>query len=88
MSMEMGQAQCVRGCRRVEFAQVCTATPGQLHPSGDSPSICPSSSNCDDAVMHRSAGGEWHTCQGVTPSAWHAARLKQLDLLDALEAMT
>ena len=59
----------------VEFAQVCTATPGVLHPAGgDVVALCPPERGCTDAVMHRAEGTGWHTRRGSTVAAWYAQR--------------
>lgn len=67
----------------VEYAQVCTATPGVLHPAGGYLTLCPPEQPCTDAVMHRSDGTGWHTRRGTTVAEWYARRrptLQQLTL--------
>lgn len=70
----------------VDYAQVCTATPGELHPSAGYLTLCPPENDCTDAVMHRAQGTGWHTRAGTTVSGWygrHLADAVQLDLFEA-----
>lgn len=69
----------------VEYAQVCTATPGVLHPGGNLITLCPPERGCIDAVMHRAHGTGWHTAAGTTVSAWYAQRRSTFEQL-TLEA--
>ena len=69
----------------VEYAQVCTATPGVLHPSGNLIDLCPPERDCTDAVMHRAEGTGWHTGRGTTVAQWYAQHPIQFEQL-TLEA--
>lgn len=61
----------------VEYAQVCTATPGVLHPSGNLIALCPPERDCIDAVMHRAHDTGWHTSRGTAVAAWYQQHVRQ-----------
>lgn len=64
----IGQRQCAHGCRDAELGQACSLT-AEVYPTGNEVTLCAPSSQCDDAVMHRTADRDWHTCQGVDRAA-------------------
>jgi hypothetical protein len=82
-----GRCTCPPGAIwAAELAQLCTATPGVLHYSGDHITLCPPERPCTDAVVHRTELTGWHTAGGQTVDGWyrtHAAeRPAQLDLFE------
>lgn len=69
----IGQGQCVYGCRDARKGHICTGAT-EVADTGNQSAICPPTSDCDDAVMHRTADRDWHACNGTTPERWWAQR--------------
>lgn len=81
-SVELGPTTCTGGCRAVTYGQVCTDTPGIVHESGAVITLCAPERTCDDAVVHRAEGTDWHTCKGESANDWYAARGMGQGVLD------
>jgi len=67
----------------VEYAQLCTASPGVLLPTDGLIVLCPPERGCTDAIAHRADDGQWHTAHGNRIGEWHEQRAPQQLTLDA-----